>query len=79
MAREFRELKTESGVMNAGILIDTVKAAVMGHGATPDTELRVRIGTTGPIYLIKAIKGQQDARGLRLIVETEVLPDLTDG
>jgi hypothetical protein len=67
------------GVMNAGILVDTIKNAVMAHGATPDTELRVRIGTTGPVYNIKAIKGQKDQRGLRLIIETEVLPDLTDG
>ena len=65
--------------MNAGILIDTIKNAVMAHGATPHTELKVRIGTTGPVYNIKAIKGQADGRGLRLIIETEMLPDLTDG
>lgn len=67
------------GTMNAGILVDTIKAAVIGHGATPDTEMKVRLGTTGPVYTIKAIKGQKDQRGLRLIIETEILPDLTDG
>jgi hypothetical protein len=65
--------------MNAGILIDTVRAAVMQHGANPMTELRVRIGVTGPVYQIKAIKGQKDQRGFRLILETEMLPDLSDG
>lgn len=66
------------GVMNAGILIDTVKGAVMQHGVTPYTEMKVRIGTTGPVYNIKAIKGQKDSRGIRLIIETEILPDQTD-
>lgn len=66
-------------IMNAGILVDTVKQAVIAHGATPDTELRVRIGATGPVYRISSIKGQKDQRGFRLILETEVLPDLTDG
>ncbi len=72
-------MKTEEGVMNAGILIDTVKQAVMAHGATPFTELRVRIGATGPTYRIKQIKGQKDQRGFRLVLETEMLPDLSDG
>jgi len=65
--------------MNAGILVDTIKNAVMAHGATPDTELRVRIGASGPVYRIKQIKGQKDQRGFRLILETEILPDLSDG
>ncbi len=72
-------MKIEEGVMNAGILIETIKAAVKGHGATPTTELRVRIGATGPVYRIKQIKGQKDQRGFRLILETEILPDLSDG
>ncbi|HQZ42702.1 MAG TPA: hypothetical protein PK735_07430 [Flavobacteriales bacterium] len=72
-------MKAEYGVMNAGILIDTIRSAVMAHGATPHTELRVRIGATGPVYRIKQIKGQKDQRGFRLILETEILPDLTDG
>lgn len=72
-------MKLEFGTMNAGILIDTIKAAVMGAGATPDTELRVRIGTKGPVYNISCIKAQKDQRGLRLIIETEILPDLSDG
>lgn len=65
--------------MNAGILVDTIKAAVQRHGATPFTEMRVRIGQTGPVYNIKQIKGQKDQRGFRLLIETEMLPDLTDG
>ena len=65
------------GVMNAGIVVDTIKAAVMQHGATPYTEMYVRIGALGPTYKIKQIKGQKDQRGLRLLIETEVLPDLT--
>jgi len=67
------------GAMNAGILVETIKNAVMKFGATPETELKVRIGTSGPVYHIKAIKGQRDQRGLRLIIETEILPDITDG
>lgn len=66
------------GTMNAGILIDTIRGAVLNAGATPETEIRVRIGQTGPVYNIKAIKGQKDQRGLRLLIETEILPDLTD-
>lgn len=66
-----------NGIMNAGIVVNTIKAAVMQHGADEFTEMYVRLGTTGPVYQIKAIKGQKDQRGLRLIIETEVLPDLT--
>ena len=72
-------MKVESGVMNAGILIDTIRGAVLNAGASPETELRVRIGQTGPVYNIKAIKAQKDQRGLRLLIETEMLPDLSDG
>jgi hypothetical protein len=71
-------MKHEQGVMNAGILIETVKAAVIEHGATPFTELFVRIGEQGPTYLIKQIKGQKDQRGFRLIIETEILPELSN-
>lgn len=67
-------MKHEDGVMNAGILVDTIKAAVMQHGATPETELCVRIGELGPTYLLKAVKGQKDQRGFRLVLETEILP-----
>jgi len=72
-------VKIEQGVMNAGILVDTIKMAVQENGCTPHTEMKVRIGTNGPVYNIKAVKGQKDQRGLRLILETEILPDLTDG
>lgn len=72
-------MKMEEGVMNAGILVDTIKAAVQAHGATPLTELRVRVGALGPTYRIKQIKGQKDQRGFRLILETEMLPELSDG
>lgn len=72
-------MKVEQGVMNAGILIDTIRGAVLNAGAVPETEIRVRIGQQGPVYNIKAIKAQKDQRGLRLLIETEILPDLTDG
>ena len=72
-------MKVETGVMNAGILIDTIRGAVLNAGAVPETEIRVRIGAMGPVYNIKAIKAQKDQRGLRLLVETEMLPDLSDG
>jgi hypothetical protein len=65
--------------MNAGILVDSIKAAVMEHGATALTELRIRIGNDGPLYKIHAVKGQQDARGFRLLLQANALPDLTDG
>jgi hypothetical protein len=72
-------VKVEQGVMNAGILIDTIRGAVLNAGAVPETEIRVRIGKTGPVYNISSIKAQKDQRGLRLLIETEILPDLTDG
>jgi hypothetical protein len=65
--------------MNAGILIDTIKGAVLNAGATPTTEIVVRIGATGPIYNIKQVKAQKEGHNLRLILETEILPDLTRG
>lgn len=67
------------GTMNAGVLIDTMRQAVLEAGANPLTEIKVRIGLTGPVYNIKAIKAQKDGPSLRLIMETEILPDLTDG
>lgn len=69
----------EHGVMNAGILIDTMRGAVLNAGADPTTEVFVRVGALGPTYNIKQIKAQKDQRGLRLLIETEILPNLSDG
>ena len=65
--------------MNAGLLIETIKTAVQQHGATPFTEMFVRIGKTGPTYSINVIKAQQEGPEFRLILETDILPDLTRG
>ncbi len=65
--------------MNAGTLVDTIRSAVMAHGATPLTEIIVRIGETGHCYNISKVKAQAEGHQLRLILETNMLPDLTRG
>ncbi len=62
-------------ITKTGELIDYIMAAVQEHGATPQTEISVRIGKVGPTYKIKGLTGQADGRGFRLVLETNVLPE----
>jgi len=56
-------------------LTQYIKAAVMEHGATPGTEVRVRVGTMGPIYKIKQLNGVKDQRGFHLLLELDPIPE----
>lgn len=63
-------------IRNAGELIEYITAAVQEHGATPLTEITVRIGSVGAEYRISGLQGVQDQRGFSLLLQTEVLPKL---
>ncbi len=60
----------------AGEVIDHIIAAVEQHGATPHTDVHVRIGEDGPMYRLANLKGCQDQRGFTLILETEQHPEI---
>lgn len=62
-------------ITKAGELIEHIIAAVEQHGATPQTELRVRVGSLGPTYRVSQLKGVSDGRGFSLLLETELLPE----
>ena len=62
-------------IAKAGELIDHVIAAVEGHGCTPHTEVRVRIGTLGAEYRINVLKGVEDSRGFHLLMELCAVPE----
>ena len=61
---------------NAGDIVDCIRNAVLAHGATPMTEVRVRIGVLGNEHRVHQVKAAQDQRGLMLILECEVRPVL---
>lgn len=60
-------------IAKCGDLIDHIKAAVEGHGATPHTPIFVRLGSSGPEYPIAKLQAVQDQRGFSLILEASVL------
>ena len=62
-------------IKKAGELVDYIKAAVEGHGATPHTEVRVRVGTLGPVHRIASLKGVRDQRGVSLLLELDPIPE----
>lgn len=62
-------------IRNTGELVAYVKAAVEGHGATPMTEVRVRVGKLGPVHRITALNGVKDQRGFSLILELDPVPE----
>jgi hypothetical protein len=64
-------------ILKAGELVDYIIEAVQQHGATQQTELRVRVGTLGPVYLINNLKGVSDQRGFSLLLELSPLPEVT--
>lgn len=61
---------------NAWDLMQHVKAAVSQHGATPATEVRIRIGATGPEYRIDQLVAVQDQRGFSLVLQGCIVPEL---
>lgn len=62
-------------ITKAGELVEYIKAAVAGHGATPHTEVRVRVGTLGPVHRIANLKGVSDQRGISLLLELHPIPE----
>lgn len=62
-------------IRNAGELVQYIQAAVAQHGATPHTEVRVRIGKTGPEYRINGLNAVQDQRGFSLVLEGCITPE----
>ena len=56
-------------IRNAGELVEHVKAAVEQHGATPMTNVLIRLGPDGPLYGVGQMKGLRDERGFALILE----------
>jgi hypothetical protein len=62
-------------ITKAGQLVEYIGAAVAQAGATPFTEVRVRIGTLGATYKINRMQASEDARGLCLILETDAVPE----
>jgi hypothetical protein len=60
-------------IQKTGELVEYIMAAVQQHGATPHTDIFVRIGELGPVYRIAGLTGQADQRGMRLILQTEVV------
>lgn len=61
-------------ITKTGELIDYIMAAAE-QGCRPTTDVRVRIGSLGPEYTIKQVKGLGDQRGVRLILELNPVPD----
>jgi hypothetical protein len=62
-------------IRNAGQLVQFIEAAVKQHGATPQTEIRVRVGALGPTYRINMLKGAPDQRGFSLVLELMPFPE----
>lgn len=59
-------------IRNAGELVDHIKEAVQSHGATPMTEVRIRVG--GLEFQIAKLTGVQDQRGFSLILDGWATP-----
>jgi hypothetical protein len=64
-------------VRNASDLVRHIQGAVDSHGATPNTEIFIRIGPDGPMYNIADVKGFKDVRGFALILEGGALLGLS--
>jgi hypothetical protein len=59
----------------AGELVDCLIAAVQQSGAEKHSEIRVRIGTLGPIYQINHLKGVREGGVTSLLLELCVVPE----
>lgn len=62
-------------IRKAGELVQYLHAAAVEHGASPLSEVRVRVGATGPFYRIAHVKGSKDQRGFSLILELDPQPE----
>lgn len=63
------------GIKRMGELVEYMKAAAQDHQATPMSDIVVRVGATGPFHRIKHVKGSEDQRGFRLILELDPEPE----
>ena len=60
---------------NAGEVVSLIRAAVLEHGATPLTEVRIRIGPGGPEHKIAKLVACKDQRGFSLVLEANLFPE----
>jgi hypothetical protein len=65
-------------ITKTGELVAYIQAAVAQHGATPHTEVRVRVGKLGPVHRITALNGVADQRGFSLLLELDPIPESQD-
>jgi hypothetical protein len=62
-------------ITKAGQLVEHLTAAAE-QGCTPHMDVRVRIGTVGPVYRISQLKGVNgDPRGPFLLLELCAIPE----
>lgn len=61
---------------NAGDLVSCISNAVQLAGATPLTEVRVRIGPFGTEHYVRRLRAVTDQRGLCLVLEADPQPTL---
>lgn len=61
---------------NAGDLVACITNAVQACGATPFTEVRIRIGPMGQEHYIRRLRAVTDQRGLCLVLEGDPQPTL---
>lgn len=62
-------------IESCGKLLDSIKQAVMSHGATPQTRIIVREGPFGVEREIEYIKARHSGRGgIELIIQTNANP-----
>lgn len=60
-------------IEKCGELIAYLETAAQEHGMTPHSDIFVRVGALGPVYRIDRLKGQADQRGIRFVLELDVL------
>lgn len=66
---------SEDMITKAGELVEHLTAAVQQAGATQESEIRVRIGTVGPIYRINLLKGVRQGGVTSLLLELDFIPE----
>lgn len=62
-------------IKKAGELVQYLHAAAVEHGASPLSDVRVRVGPLGPFYRIEHVKGTRDQRGFSMILELNPIPE----
>lgn len=59
---------------NAGSLMEIIAQAAEQVGARPETRVHVRIGRMSTEHEIRHVRVSKDERGIRLILEADVVP-----